>query len=681
MNFANEKEVFEFIKTAEQASEPMRTQLGQRRGMDGCYYEEIQWLAQGRGGFNIGRNGDGTIQRWSLDYGPEARKLRVVDNDTTALVQKSAASTNPSAIYVDGTPPERDTGPDAAFRTRVHEVAANAAIDDARYLAAAQLANFRRCIFGTQLIGLAIENGPDGRYVCAFEDDPTCLITDPYCQALELHAHPHVTYTNCWPLERIKAIFGIEIKPEDAKTLEQLDGQKTEWNALSQNKLFTRHARYQKSKGARFYQLHVKDGRRFGQWFVVVEDGNGKKILVNQNDIDTPFGGMGMPLVLLHGYTRADTMWSWGEVAQVMNDQNQKNLNATQSARIDQNYTHARPVVDRRWFDDPSDDAISSRFTNQIGAPIIGKGSDRQRNAQPPTMLQSPPPPPHLANKSQELSATMVRKTHKAPGNFGVLQTHIPDASLERSLEDAGQVDAVRLDADFKAHLYLVGVLHATTVKLVKERNPPTAAMLRVDHGFDGQDFAALLQADPNQPGVTFTIQSASYRTRSPQARKRELDGAAKLQMLTPEDYQLSLAELGLPLTEESRQAYDQAQRWSLKIIYGQEWEPKPLGDWSKLFIKVFTRAQFARPTEQNPGALQRLVGAIQSIYQMWYQEQLLANPEMAAKAATAGGGTPGEQPQSEESAEPQAANVADVLALLSQGGPAAVGGQTAPAA
>jgi hypothetical protein len=677
LDLSTDDKLFEFIKTAEQAYEPMRTQLGQSRGVAGCYYEEIQWLGRNAGSV-VGSYRDGTIRRYPLDYSPEASKLRVIDNDLTALVQKSAASTNPGEIHVDCYPPERDTGPEAAFRARVHETLINTAIDDSKYLDAAEAVNFRRCIFGTQGMGLAIESEGGGQYICAFEFDPTCLILDPTCQKRNLQDHPYVIYSDCWPLEKIEAVFNVKLDPEKCKTMEQLEAQKMEWNALSERKLYTKHARYSKSKAARFYQVHNRTGRRFGEWHVVVEDGGGEKKTVVSGP--TPFGGAGMPLMLQHGHPRADSMWSLGEVDLIKNDQDQKNLAATQKGRIEQNYAHARPIVDRRWFSgNATDDDILKQFTNRIGQPLIGNGSDRQRNAQAPFFAPMPPPPQFLHDSLDRYAARMVRKTHKAPGNFGETPTHVPFATTERVLDDAGQVDTVRMASDLRAHEYLIGVLHATTIKLVKAKNGPTAVMLRKTAGFNGQDFATILQADEQYPEVTFEINRSAYRTRSPQARKQDLDGAAKLQMIDVESYQAALADLGLPLTEESRQMVDQAERAALKIIYGEEWMPKPLGSWSMPFIKVFTRAQFDPATEENEGATLRLVGAIQAIYKMWYEEQLLANPEMAMKASAPGGEPQAGQPVEPE--QPQAASVSDVLSALSQGGGSAVGAQPASAA
>lgn len=681
MKLANAKEVIEFTETAEKSSESMRQQLAERQGIDGCYYEGVQWIHRW---FGVGINrSSSSISRLPVDWNPDSRKLRTIENETSRLTQKAWAATDPSQIYMRVEPPDRDTGPDAAYRARVQEAAVNAAIDASQYLTAAQWCNRRRCIFGTRLLGLSIEHSQEGSYVCAFEGDTTGLILDPACQRPFLHEHPYVCYTDVWTLDRIKSVFGVELDPAKCKTFEQLDPQKIEINSLSQNRLFSRYARYSQSKGARVYQLHTRDGPyRFGDWFVMIEDGTGKKELVNEDSTQTPFGGAGMPFTMLHGYPRADTMWSWGEPAQIKDDQDKANLRGTMRERIHQQYAHARPIVDRRWFGMQSgndDSIINSYFTNQIGLPIIGTGSDRNRNAMPPAYLQMPPPPPFLDNDIQTLRNTMREKTHKAPGNFGESKSHVPDATNQRVLDDAGQVASVRLDGDMRAHDYLIKVLHATTIKLVQERNTPTVAMLRAA-GFDSQDFAVLLQTDHQHPGVSMSVRSGSFRNISVEARKQNLDTAASMGMLDAESYQEAMADtLQLPLTEEARQMTDQCKKLAIRIIYGEEWPGKPMGKWNKLLIATLVRSQFDPRALQDPAAAQRLVRALQSQYKMQYQEMMLANPELMQSAQPEqppadGGATEGPQ-------EGDSVSVADVISDLSRRGGAGVSAQPATAA
>lgn len=681
MRFANPKEVIQHVEGAEKSAEPQRRQLAERFGIDGCYYEQVQWISRS---FRPGYLRTTAVSRLPVSWDTNSHDFRAVDNEVTKLTQKSFSATHPDQIYMDVEPPPRDSGPDAANRARVHEVAANAAIDSSRYLFAARDANKDRAIFGTAVMGLALESTDEGQYLCAFNAQSTCLITEPSCQKLHLFEHPFVIYTDVWDLERAKRTFGIDIRPEDAKTFEQLDPAKIEANALSANKLFTRYAQMSKAKGVRVYQMHVRDGYRFPHWYILIEDGAGKKTLINEDDTDTPFGGMGMPFAMKHCYPRADTMWSWGEPAQLKDDQDKRNLDATTDQRIKRNYAHTKWIADRRWFgDQANDDDIAKYLTNQVGGIIPGSARDRARNIMPPSLVPMPPPPPWIAEAMASGAARMKEKVHKAPGNFGEEKSHVPFKTTERVMDDADQVTSVRMAGDVVAHEYLIGVLHATTVKLVQGRNTPTLAMLSAA-GFDGQDYSVMLQSDPVNPSVKLTIREGSFRNVSTAARKANLDNAAQLQMIDKDDYQQAMADtLQLPLTEESRQMSDYAKKESLKVMYGAEWVAKPLGRWNKIIIEAFVRAQADRRVADDPEALQRLGRAIQSQMQMQYQEMLMANPELAAKAqaAASGGGTPEAQPEQPGPQPGQSVSVADLIGALSQGGPGQGGAVPATAA
>lgn len=682
MKLDNRKQVFELLDSTASASEPMRTQLTERFGNDGCYYEAIQWLKQG---FRPLRNPNDERGPLRTDYNPDSRKLRAIDNDVTRLTQKSIASTEPDQIYMDVQPSERNCSPDAAYRASVHENFVNALIDDSGFLTAAQVANERRCIFGVWGIVLGLETTEQGRYICTTDFDPSCLILDPFVQKRNLHEHSVVIYQDTWLIDRIEKAFGEKLDPEKCKTVEQLESQRIELAEISQRKMFSKYVRFSRSKAAKVSQIHVRDGRRFGQWFVVIEDGYNDKRMVNEDDDRTPFGGVGMPFTLLHGYPRADTMWSWGEPAQLKDDQDQKNLLKTLDNRILQNYAHSRPVIDRRFFGAHSandDDAIK-QMTNQVGRPLIGSGSDRVRNIQPPFYLQAPPPPQFVVDHLDRHTAAMVSKTHKAPGNFGLSQTHTPFSTTQRVLDDADQVTSVRIRRDLKSYNYITQVLHATGIRLAQEKDPELAALMRREE-FEPQDIAVVLQTDPTYPDVVMTVQESTVRHQSHASRKADLDQAAERGMVTAEQYQSIMADtLQIPLDDADRQMVDQARKAANRVIMGEEWVPIPLGQWNKVFIDTFTRAQMDARVRADNAARARLAAAIQGQYSMQYQERLLANPELAAQvgAASQGGETPESETEDPGVEADQAVNVADVLDALSRGGGSSVGAQPASAA
>jgi hypothetical protein len=665
MNLSNEKEVFEFIETAERADEPQRTQLAQNMGIDGCYFEGTHFLQVRR----ERRIDSATLGRLPTDYTPGSAHLRVVDNELTYLTQKAAASTHPRQIYMDVRPPERDTGTDAALRAAVHEAVVNAAIDDSGYLRAAQLCNWRRTIFGVWGMGVSLESaGAYGQKVCAFDFDPTCLITDPNCQHIDLYRHPYVIYTDTWTIQRIESVFGVKIDPNEARPMKDLEPQKIELNAISQGKLFSKYARFSESKAARIYQVHTKDGYRFDKWHVVIEINKDQRILVTENDDRNPFGGKyGLPFALMHGYLRADTMWSWGEPRQLKDDQDRRNLDATMNQRIKQQFAHVKWIYDKRSFGrDVNPDEIKRYFSNQVGGGIPYDGSDRARNIAPPQAVPMPQPPAFLMDALAMNADQMRKKTHKAPGNFGEAKSHVPDKTTMRVLDNADQVAAMRVDLDLDAHCYMTGLLHGTALKLAQERNPATLAMMR-EAGLDAQDFAVISQTDWRNPGVVMSVQEASLRNLTQQQKMQNVDNAADKQMLTPEEYKQAKGE-ELPISDGDRSMRDAIQKWVLRIVYGEQWTPRPLGRWSQQFIDEATRAQALKVVDRDPAALQRLVDAITLQYQMLGQERMASDPTMMADAAS-GGGTQSQQTPTDGTAEPQAVSVADVLSALSQGG------------
>lgn len=667
MRLANTNEIFEFIESGEQAAAPMRAQLAQRFGIDGCYVEGVQWIREQRG-YGL----DSHLGRLPVDYVPTSPKIRATANEVTRLTQKAAASTHPRAIYMDVRPPERDCGPDAAFRAGVHETLTNAAVDSSGYLRTAQMANWRRCVFGTWGMGLSLESaGEYGQRLCTFDFDPTCLITDPYVQKIDLKDHPWVIYNDTWTRDRLLAAFPhLEalLKPEQMHTVEQLEPQKMELSRLSENRLFSRYARYSKSKAARIYQVHVRDGYRFDKWYVVVEITKGKKELVNEDDDACPFGGeSGLPLAILHGYLRADTMWSWGEPAQLKEDQDKANLVETQNQRILKNYAHQKIRFDKRAYGrDLNPDDIQRLWDNKVGGLIPYEGSDRVRNYAPPEVMSMPPPPPFLMESLDRIADKMREKTHKSPGMFGVEKSHVPNSTSQQVREDADQVASMRVHMDVNAHEYLVGVLHGTTLKMAQSRNPHTLALLRQER-FDAQDFAVVADTDWRNPGVVMTIQESTVRNISRQQKLANLDRAAERQMIGPDEYKQAMAD-DLPLTDADRDMVQQLRKSVLEIVYGGQWQPRPLGRWTQMFIDEAIKAQMSPATKRDPSALQRLGIAIQSQQAVWAQEQVASNPELQATLAQ-GGGTPNAE-QAQQGPQPgDSVSVADLIGALSSGG------------
>lgn len=671
--FENPKEIFQFIDDRAQASFPVRRELAWNIGIAMCYYEGVQWISSSWRGMSRG------VDRLRTDYDPDSGKLRFVNNITAKSVQKIAARTHPESFLFDCFPPERDASTNGYYESQVHESVIGAFITQSMLVEAAQIANFRRCCAGAWGLGLAREIGersidgqlvPDTR-ISAFDFNPSCLLLDPAVQNPNLHGHDDVGYTDVWTADAIEAAYGIKLDREKLQTIEQLEPTGEKLSTLSERRLFSKYARYSNTKGARVTQLHCKDETgTFGKWYVVIDIGKEDRKLINEDDVDSPFGGSGMPFALLHAHPRADSIWSWGEPSQIRGEQDKLNSMESMFGRIVQKHAGFQWIADRRFFGDKSgkDDIARNELTNQVGGIILGSLRGRSEGVQYPHLVQAPNPPPFLSEMMARYPLEAKEKIHTSEGQYGKVPTHVPTENFQRSMDAADQVNDVRGQNDLRSYRYLIGVLHGTALKLAQERVPGVLAVMS-QQDFDEQDFAVVATADFRHPRTVVEVRPGTVNKRSMQSKKQDLDFALTNQAITPMQYQKALGEYDTPLTDDLRQMLQEARKTAIRIIMGEQWDPNtPLGEWSYLFVSEFTRAQFDKRAKRDPSAKQRLSMAIQSIYQMQQLEATMAQPVVQS-------GESGAAP-----AEPTAEfdNPADVLDALTASGAASVGGQTA---
>ncbi len=672
-DFANEKEVFQFWDEFSRAALPTRRQLALTTGIAQCYVEGIQWIDDYWHGF-VGRK-TASAGRKLRDYDPSSTELRVVNNQTHKLVQKVAAHTHPEELYLDAVPAPSAYGPMAAVETKIHENLANAAVDDCGFTRRAQVANWRRCVGGTWGIGLAIQQGerqvgnqimPDKR-LRAFQFNPTQLVLDPASQEMDLWDHETVGYTDIWSADAIERTFGIKLDHEKLRTFETLEPLNQEISKLSDFRIFSKFARYSRTKGARLSQFHCRDSSgRFGKWYVILDLHDEERQLINADDLTTPFGGMGMPFGLLHAHWRTDSIWSSGDAAQMRDDQDKINLAESLFWRIVQKHAGFQWIVDQRFFGSrPTKDEISRELTNQVGGIILGSTRSRNDGVQMPQLVTPPSPQAWLQETIASYGLSSREKGHTSEGMYGSLKTHTPDSSFQRALNEAGQVIGVRVKKDLKTYEYMLSVVHGTTIKHVQEKNPGTLAYL-TQRGFEGQDFAAILRADPYNTPVLFSIREGSVRARSHEAKKADLDFALQNQGITADEYRWALADsLDSALTEDDRQMRSEAKRQAMAIVSGAEWVPGPVGKWATLFIGEFVRARFDPRAKADPGAQERLVRATQLVYAYHWQEQALAAGPQEAGAQPAQA-----QAETEQGPKPgDSVSVEDLISSLSQNG------------
>jgi hypothetical protein len=99
-----------------------------------------------------------------------------------------------------------------------------------------------------------------------------------------------------------------------------------------------------------------------------------------------------------------------------------------------------------------------------------------------------------------------------------------------------------------------------------------------------------------------------------------------------------------------------------MRVLLGDEWQPRSLGRATGFFVAAFQRAMLDRRTEVDPGALDRLNNAVMSMMAM-------ANGEAMAQAEAQQPPQQGQQAAAEQTQMPQEVDLAELITSLSGGG------------
>jgi len=675
----NPRQVQQWLEERERAYGSLRDQIALRGGIDACYYEGAQWLA-----VNDAMKSKGNFAtRLFTNWNPDSSALRATVNIVSQLTQKSAAATFPSRIEVDGVPGDAAAGGiDASRLAQVAEDAVNTLVDHTGYLHARREANMRRCIWGTYGVGLSLaayqrnvrtESFEHKGYDCvlkAFTFEPTRLVLDPDCHERCLDRHEYVIFESPWTVHKIRRVLGIELDETDLYTIGQLTPMQQNLNRLSQNRLFSAYKEHSETRGAMVCQIHRRDGSgRFGEMIVAVKVPKGDPLLVNEQDRRTPFGGTGMPLELLHAHMRADTMWSISDVSMLKDTQDRTNLSATMLFRMMQKSAGYQILVPEGAAPHGmSDEEYEHLFHNTVGGIIRYKPGTKDRPVPPPQLIQHPQPQSFYQEMINQYRQDGRDAVHRSEGHFGATKSHVPDATFRAALEEGDQVHGIRVQEDMDADNRLLGVALATLVRHVQAQSPNLLGML-TRAGFDEDDFAVLLEMDPDHLPVSVRVREASLRYRSHNAKRQDLLEMVQLQALPPGDARFSLArDLDRPLTETDRTMVRDAEKAALAVLAGQEWAPRMLGPYTQVYTDAFRRAMTDRRARLDPGAMARLERAIMNQTLKASEEALMSQPPTAGEPGAAQGAGGAQQQLPEEAA------LATVLSALDSGGGGAPG-------
>jgi hypothetical protein len=381
--FRTKQELQGFVDQVSSAAYGYRTQLAQIVGKCECYFEGIQYIQS----IGFDRFVNTTTGRLLARWNPDLPSLRVTHNHVTEKITVASAATYPTALDAQVEPPVRDHGVGAAMVAQTLEDTISATVKHSNLLEVAQDANLRRCIAGTYGIGLGIRQvmrpvniggqtvPMPSKEIFAYDVHPVRFILDPYITSRDLRQHQYVIYYDVWTIDKLRAMYPqVQWDPEDMSTVGQLTPYEQSISTLSNARLFEKYRTYSTTKGAIVYQIHRKDETgRFGEYYIAVKTKDKELNWINEGDIESPFGGDGLPFVLLHGNRRANSMWSIGDVSMIMDSQDMLNLTYTMIFRHLQKYVSPQFVVDQRWFGiKGSKEDWRTQFTNQVGGLIVG---------------------------------------------------------------------------------------------------------------------------------------------------------------------------------------------------------------------------------------------------------------------------------------------------------------------
>lgn len=613
-----------------------------------AYFEGKQWR-RSNGPFPYHNNSGGTQLR--TQYNPDRADLRVVDNFTTTLALRVAAKTFPSTMEVDVFPGDRDVGEMATMRQQVAEDAINTGIDLSGFLQARRAANMGRTIMGDYAIGMSLEcvERPldvRGRAVVAhdytikcFTADPTKFILDPFESSGNLEDHDIVVYRDVWTVHRLRRMYPQimgQIDEARLRTVQQLAPFENSIAEITDSRLFAQYQRYSRTKGAKVYQVHVKgqDGR-FGQMFVVVDAEfrgatNETKRVVNADDPSSPFGGCGMPFALYHAHQRSESPWSVSDVLNIIDAQNRRNLAKTIHYRHENQYAGFKWNVDKRFFKTGEVEDALNKLNNRVGGAIVGEG-DKSMGVEGPKVVQIPPPSPTLldiADREYDMASEMVGRP---PVTGGETKSHVPNSTFQSAINQADQIGNVRVQLDVETDARFLTMMLGTMVKCVQGYSPSTIQALQ-KRGFEEEDLAVMMAMDPNDPGLRVVVRQSTVRNRSHELRRTELIDGVQNQLLTPLRARAALSSIDSELVTDDKAMTREATRAAMAVLMGQEWTPRPLGEWSEFFVDAFRRSLVDPKARNDMEALARLTRAIHSQTQLAVQEQIMSDPKVQAE-------------------------------------------------
>lgn len=641
LTFNEAKDVGQFVLDYRRDNETERGEQSAYIAKCRCYYLGLQWI-----GHQFGPTGGGyaRLVRWATDWVGRSGQIRATINRTTKHIIQVNSATNPSRLDVDGLTTDRATGVGDAELADLMESVANLAIDQCGLLAAARATNFERTVAGDHGIGLSLEQVPltvdvegqtvrvIGTTMRAFDFDATRLTLDPHNQSRNLRDHEWVIYSDVLTVHRMRRMFGDEfmttIDERKLKTVGQLMPVEMEFSSLSGGLLYNQYRQHSRTKGAVVHFVHGRgpDPRRYSLMYVVLEVGEKLPAVPNFDNPESPFGGDGLPYMVLRGHRRPSMRRSISDVGMQLDDQDKLNMMASLYLQQVANYTgQGKWLVDKAWSAHRGDDEEVIRRFNRHN--IVFSGG-MNPNAKPPTYVPMPEPSQALELTMDRMENSMREQAFRSEVHQGRLKTHQTNRNVQLSVELSELPLDDRINEDVMEYERFIGMLSATAAKAAQLGDPAILRSLQ-DVGFGQEEFARLAQINTDSIPVQLKLRQQGLRYRSRSSREQQLYDMANAQLVTPQTVRMVMAdELDMPVSDLDKQVIRFCRQVAEMVMYGAEYAPVALGARIDIMLEELTRALTSKMAKQIPGAIERLNQAI------LIQEQAIMMQAMAAQAA-----------------------------------------------
>lgn len=628
--FDTAKEVDDFIKQAHRDSERERGDLSDYQSKCRCYYLGAQWISSQRPG---ARRIEATVDRAYPNYASDQGPIRAVVNRVTRNTIYTAAQTNPAKIDVDAISSSSNVDSDVRSAAFAGEALANQLIEKSGMLTAARLSNFERTVSGMQGLGVRVEYIGDEGDKClkCFTFDACRLVLDPGNPSVDLMDHDYVIYDEIITLPKLKRLFGEEwvnanIEEKMMSTVGQLMPRELAFNRLSGGELYQKYAQQSSTKAAVVNWMYCKDRyNRFGKMYVTVNANQKEPLWVNENDNESPYGGCGLPFVIIRGHLRPNSRKPISDVGMMMGDQDRLNLMASLWLQQAYDYTAGYQwIVDQRAFSRKKSDPDSvSRELNQRVVLMDGTASA----ARPERIV--PNEPSANMDSMMRLAEGDVREgAFRSEASRGVTKSHVTNENFARTQEQTELPLDDRIDEDVRQYERLAEVIVGTGIAFL-QRRMPYISKLAMNAGLSDFELGVVASLNPRDLPFSIRLRNQSIRRPSRSQRRQNLIDAVSMQAVLPEEMRFVMAEeLDLPLSEGDKRAAKFALQKAVQVRDGEEYVPMDVGEYGAWVVRAMRLVMMEDRTSQIEGALARLDAAISA--QREFEMQLAMEAEGA---------------------------------------------------